>query len=112
VGPISRAANAVGATDQRRQSWRSWATQKLRGKRVQDDSVDEVLTLFPGWAARRYAVNEGLSPTYSGDLPVPFEIDVFVSGYAVSRRPKEPATRSQRAFLRLAKSMYLVSLID
>ena len=112
AGPISRAANAVGATDERRQSWRAWATRKLRGKRVQDDSVDEVLTLFPGWAARRYAVNGGLSPTYSGDSPVPFAIDVFVSGYAVSRRPKEPATRSQRACLRLAKSMYLVSLID
>jgi len=103
--PISREANAVGATDERRQSWRTWATRKLRGKRVQDDSIDEVLTLFPGWAARRYAVNKELS------APDPFEIDVFVSGYAVSRRSKESATRSQRAFLRLAKSMYLVSLI-
>jgi len=109
--PISRAANAVGATDKRRQSWRVWATRKLRGKKVQDNSVAEVLTLFPGWAARRYAVNEGLSPTYSTSSPAPFEVDVFVSGYAVSRRSKESATRSQRAFLRLAKSMYLVSLI-
>ncbi|KAF5362410.1 hypothetical protein D9756_002666 [Leucocoprinus leucothites] len=103
VGSLSRAANAVGATEERRQSWRTWATQKIRGKNQPGSSANEVLTLFPGWAARRYAVNEGLAADNSGQ-PVPFKIDVFVSGYAVSRRSKEQATRSQRAFLRLAKS--------
>ncbi|KAF5348779.1 hypothetical protein D9756_009747 [Leucocoprinus leucothites] len=103
VGSLSRAANAVGATEERRQSWRTWATQKIRGITKPGSSANEVLTLFPGWVARRYAVNEGLAADNSGQ-PVPFRIDVFVSGYAVSHRSKEQATRSQRAFLCLAKS--------
>ncbi|EGN95114.1 hypothetical protein SERLA73DRAFT_61437 [Serpula lacrymans var. lacrymans S7.3] len=32
-----------------------------------------------------------------------FDVDVYVSGYATSRRPPEFSTRSQRAFIRLAK---------
>ncbi|KAJ3560136.1 hypothetical protein NP233_g11030 [Leucocoprinus birnbaumii] len=100
---ISRAANAVGATNERRQTWRAWATQKIRGRNTPGNPSDEILTLFPGWAARRYAVNgEGTAASKSGEL-VPFEVDVFVSGYAVSRRSRDQATRSQRAFLRLAK---------
>jgi hypothetical protein len=32
-----------------------------------------------------------------------FGIDVFVSGFAANQRPPEQASRSQRAFIRLAK---------
>lgn len=34
-----------------------------------------------------------------------FGIDVFVSGFASNHRPAEQASRSQRAFIRLAKGM-------
>lgn len=41
----------------KRQSWRAWAGKKIRGKVKGNDSVGntEVINVFPGWAARRYA---------------------------------------------------------
>ena len=36
-------------------------------------------------------------------VPRPFEVEVFVSGYAISYRPPEKISRSQKAFVRLAK---------
>ena len=43
--------------EQERKSWRAWAGQKIRGKQRGNDSVGntEVINVFPGWAARRYA---------------------------------------------------------
>ena len=40
-----------------RKGWRAWAGQKIRGKQKANDSVGntEVINVFPGWAARRYA---------------------------------------------------------
>lgn len=40
-----------------RKSWRAWAGQKIRGKQRRNDAVGntEVINVFPGWAARRYA---------------------------------------------------------
>lgn len=40
-----------------RKSWRAWAGQKIRGKQKGNDDVgnSEVINVFPGWAARRYA---------------------------------------------------------
>lgn len=102
-GSLSRAANAVGATDEKRQSWRAWATQKIRGS-PQGDSNNEILTLFPGWAARRYAASDDF-PGRGGE-PVPFEVEAFVSGYAITHRSKGQASRSQRAFIRIAKGAF------
>jgi hypothetical protein len=36
-------------------------------------------------------------------VPRPFEVEVFVSGFAISYRPPENISRSQKAFIRLAK---------
>lgn len=44
-------------TSDERQGWRAWAGQKIklrRGTSDQDNSGLEIITLFPGWAARRY----------------------------------------------------------
>jgi hypothetical protein len=40
-----------------RKTWRAWAGQKIRGKQRGNDGVGntEVINVFPGWAARRYA---------------------------------------------------------
>ena len=40
-----------------RKSWRAWAGQKIRGKQRGNDGVGntEIINVFPGWAARRYA---------------------------------------------------------
>ena len=40
-----------------KKSWRAWAGQKIRGKQKVNDDVGntEVINVFPGWAARRYA---------------------------------------------------------
>lgn len=53
-------------TDER-QSWRAWAGQKIKLRRGQNDPIPsaEVVSLFPGWAARRYR-SSGLS---SSDEP-------------------------------------------
>ncbi|KAF8813021.1 hypothetical protein BYT27DRAFT_7181978 [Phlegmacium glaucopus] len=82
-----------------RQSWRAWASQKIRGKRKGNDGVGntEIINVFPGWAARRYAQGT------NAEVPRPFEVEVFVSGYAISYRSPENISRSQRAFIRLAK---------
>ena len=44
-----------------RKSWRAWAGQKFRGKQRGNDDVGvtEVINVFPGWAARRYAQGTG-----------------------------------------------------
>ncbi|KAF9554965.1 hypothetical protein CPC08DRAFT_782165 [Agrocybe pediades] len=45
--------------------------------------------------------------------PRPFDLEVFVSGYVISYRPPENASRSQRAFMRLAKGFAsLPKLVD
>lgn len=38
--------------------------------------------------------------------PEAFEVDVFISGFATSHRTADTASRSQRAFIRLAKGPY------
>jgi hypothetical protein len=49
-----------------RQSWRAWAGQKIRGKGKGNDSVGntEVINVFPGWAARRYAPGMSTEGTF------------------------------------------------
>lgn len=111
--------------------WREWAGQKIRDKyntrRAADDDDTPVgvekIGLFPGWAMRRYH-GQGHGPEGVWFLPFPsadgqlmrtvdgFEVEVFVSGYASSHRPPEFATRSQKAFMSLAKSMCCTSRIN
>jgi hypothetical protein len=43
--------------DTQTQSWREWAARKIKLRRGQTDEgplVTEKITLFPGWATRRY----------------------------------------------------------
>ncbi|KAF9008927.1 hypothetical protein BDQ17DRAFT_1422116 [Cyathus striatus] len=94
--------------DQQRQSWRAWAgekiTQKLRRRESQENVFNqnrEVVSLFPGWAARKYSKDSAYAA--HGNSPRPFEVEVFISGYTISHRRPEHASRSQRAFIRLAK---------
>ena len=44
-------------------------------------------------------------------VPRPFEVDVFVSGYAISYRPPEKISRSQKAFIRLAKGSDVIPIL-
>ncbi|KAK7005810.1 hypothetical protein R3P38DRAFT_3404535 [Favolaschia claudopus] len=89
------------AADGTKQTWKEWAGQKISAvntMRGPGNSLNsERIALFPGWAARRYR-QDGLGRTEEA-----FDIDLFVSGFATSHRPAELATRSQKAFLRLAK---------
>ncbi|KAF9244132.1 hypothetical protein BU15DRAFT_59474 [Melanogaster broomeanus] len=62
------------------QSWSQWAGQKIRRNTGDESTVDEV-NLFPG----------------------AFDVSLHVSGFATSRQTPELVTRSQRAFLRLAR---------
>ena len=107
------------------QNWKQWAGQKIRRNLTKSEGKlvgYEEIVLFPGWAAKRYIdisgrpSGQGLSfpgATASRRLKLktlrrptePFEVDVFVSGYATACRPPELVTRSQRAFLRLAKGV-------
>ncbi|TFK23189.1 hypothetical protein FA15DRAFT_594632 [Coprinopsis marcescibilis] len=60
----------------------------------------EVITLFPGWATKKYANG---SPRVNPTGPTPFEVEVFTSGYAISYPNRDTLSRSHRAFIRLAK---------
>ncbi|EIN09461.1 hypothetical protein PUNSTDRAFT_143017 [Punctularia strigosozonata HHB-11173 SS5] len=83
----------------RTQSWGQWAGEKLKGISGSEgsNSGNHRLSLFPGWAARRYQrVTDNLRED-------PFDVDLFVSGFAVSYTSPENASRSQKAFIRLAK---------
>ncbi|KII87267.1 hypothetical protein PLICRDRAFT_163283 [Plicaturopsis crispa FD-325 SS-3] len=88
-----------GVSTPQRETWSKWAGQKIKRGQGSDSAKvgrDNIM-LFPGWAARRYRASA------TGEIEEAFDVDVFVSGFASSRRPPELATRSQRAFLRLAK---------
>ncbi|OCH96361.1 hypothetical protein OBBRIDRAFT_883275 [Obba rivulosa] len=89
--PLGRAENEDRPGLSRRQTWGQWASQKLR--RANDDGSAERLALFPGWATRRY--RQPMQETSEG---APFNIEVFVSGYA-SR-----SGGTGKAMLRIAKS--------
>ncbi|KAG6907642.1 hypothetical protein DXG01_008092 [Tephrocybe rancida] len=103
----SKASTPPGTTytpdahEEQHKSWRTWAGQKLRlGKSPGGGAAQlgaETLNLFPGWAVRRYR------KPVSGEMKDAFEVEVFVSGFAISYRSLENASRSQRAFIRLAK---------
>src|SRR5687767_13950133 len=56
------------------------------------------ITLFPGWAARRYRtsmpgdegvpkllINSPVNSFWPPASPLPFEVEVFTSGYAITR---------------------------
>ncbi|GJJ11104.1 hypothetical protein Clacol_005335 [Clathrus columnatus] len=59
----------------------------------------EKLSLFPGWAVRRFRKPSDIEDENAG-----FFLEIYISGFASSVRPPEAATRSQKAFYRLAKS--------
>ncbi|OJT11213.1 Phosphatidate phosphatase APP1 [Trametes pubescens] len=103
----------------KKQSWGQWAGQKLRrGSQSEYDVSGDRITIFPGWATRRYrepqrdgqdgvfdAINFLLSCAGSyGRADAQFDIDVFVSGYTCKLTGVGFNTKAGRAFLRLAKS--------
>ena len=103
-----------------RQSWTQWAGEKLRrAGQAQGDSgnVVEMVSLFPGWAARRLhtpSPGEGTWPSYAvhaGFLTVVidthFDVEIYVAGYASKSNNPEFMSRSQRTFLRLAKGTHV-----
>ncbi len=109
----------------KKQSWGQWAGQKLRrGSQSEYDVSGDRITIFPGWATRRYrepqrdgqdgvfdAINFLLSCAGSyGRADAQFDIDVFVSGYTCKLTGVGFNTKAGRAFLRLAKSMLLFCL--
>ncbi|KAI0695337.1 hypothetical protein C8T65DRAFT_665431 [Cerioporus squamosus] len=99
--PASRGQPQLAAEqNSERQSWRQWAGQKLRrGSQSEYDTSGDRLSLFPGWATRRYR-----EPPRGPEGDAPFDVDVFVSGYAYKLTGVGFNTRAGRAFLRLAKS--------
>ncbi|RPD64162.1 hypothetical protein L227DRAFT_571731 [Lentinus tigrinus ALCF2SS1-6] len=96
--PAARGQPQSGAEQNyKKQSWSQWAGQKLRrGSQNEYDTSGDRLSLFPGWATRRYR-----EPPKGLEDGAPFDIDVFVSGYACKLTGFD--TRAGKAFLRLAK---------
>ncbi|KAJ7495911.1 hypothetical protein B0H11DRAFT_2001197 [Mycena galericulata] len=96
--------------DGEKQSWKEWAGQKIsagmRGATGGSAQGSERIALFPGWAARRYRRDA------EGRVQEAFDIDLFVSGFASSHRAPELASRSQRAFIRLAKGFAALPKLD
>ncbi|PPQ69597.1 hypothetical protein CVT26_001585 [Gymnopilus dilepis] len=112
-----------------RQSWRAWAGQKIRAHAAKRgygvggsgnknggagpaSSNTEVVNVFPGWAVRRYRPLEA-DGERNEQGPRPFDLEVFISGYAITHRAPENMSRAQRGFLRLAKGFAsLPKIID
>ncbi|THH10364.1 hypothetical protein EW145_g1392 [Phellinidium pouzarii] len=88
-------------TNDHKQSWRQWANDKIRRSGTGSGSKDAIerVSLFPGWAARTYHGGER-----EGKEAAKFSLEIYISGFAASYVPPESATRSQRAFMRLAKA--------
>lgn len=102
-------------------SWSQWAGQKLRAFGQGDEngsgSIDKLI-LFPGWACRKYIQPQdatiqgmcGISNTLAGKTEnvaedsSPFNVELFVSGYASRSSGPGFGTRAGRTFLRIAKS--------
>lgn len=96
-------------------NWSNWAGQKIRSNSTDFATVDEV-HLVPGWATkhpRRPTPDEPESELHCfcsvPALTVPstdaFDVVLHISGFATSRRMPELLTRSQRAFLKLARGV-------
>ncbi|KAI9067975.1 hypothetical protein FKP32DRAFT_1588164 [Trametes sanguinea] len=99
-GVAPQQGSAEGSSSSKKQSWSQWAGQKLRrGSQGEYDVSGDRLLLFPGWATRRYR-----EPRKDPQEDAPFDVDVFVSGYACKITGVGFNTRAGRAFLRLAKS--------
>ncbi|KAG8215073.1 hypothetical protein J3R82DRAFT_8494 [Butyriboletus roseoflavus] len=79
------------------QSWSHWASQKIRRNTKDVATIDEV-QLFPSWATKQ------LHRPSPGEPASTFDVVFHVSGFATSRRTPEFHTRSQRAFLKLARN--------
>ncbi|KAJ7077316.1 hypothetical protein B0H15DRAFT_915401 [Mycena belliarum] len=102
---LKRGAGADGT----KQTWKQWAGEKISGgMRGQGGSSQdsERIALFPGWAARRHRQDD------AGRTQEAFDIELFVSGFASSHRAPELASRSQRAFMRLAKGFAALPKLD
>ncbi|KAG9104237.1 hypothetical protein FRC06_004221 [Ceratobasidium sp. 370] len=87
-------------TGGKRQTWEEWAREK-RQRRREEQRGAERIGLFPGWAVRRYP--DTRLPNKDDNVQQ-FAIDVFISGFASSLRTPEQATRSQRAFMSIART--------
>ena len=121
--PRHEGAETPPVDSSRTQSWGQWAGQKL--KQIthgnEDDAANlEKVFVFPGWATRNYH-QEGASASSPGVCPsdleaatashqnsglisdAPFDVHVSVSGWASSHNAPGILSRSQRAFIRLAK---------
>ena len=109
----------TGSEYEARPSWGQWAGQKLRQVQGETTPSVESISLFPGWATRRFheAPDTRISlagewscrvcsPELTKGLPVhqeaPFDVEVFVSGFASKTSGTGFNTRSGRAFLRIA----------
>ncbi|CAE6483465.1 unnamed protein product [Rhizoctonia solani] len=88
-------------TGEKRQTWEEWAREKRQRRREEQRGIEK-LALFPGWAVRRYPHGGPLANLKHDDVQ-PFAIDIFISGFASSLRTPDQATRSQKAFMRLAR---------
>ncbi|KAG8942243.1 hypothetical protein FRC03_003495 [Tulasnella sp. 419] len=71
------------------ETWTQW-----RERRREESKGTEKVALFPGFAVKRHRGQQE---------PGAFDLDVYVDGYASSLRSPELASRSQKAFMRIAK---------
>ncbi|CCM02585.1 uncharacterized protein FIBRA_04688 [Fibroporia radiculosa] len=96
--PITREVSLDGSS--RRKTWGQWAGQKLRQVQGEPGASVENVLFFPGWATRRFH-----DPLANSADDAPFDVEVFVSGFASRSNGLGFGTRSGKAFLKLAKSI-------
>ncbi|KAG8788635.1 hypothetical protein FRC15_003159 [Serendipita sp. 397] len=92
-GAVEQKTPPLSTTNGQPQTWREWAASKIPSRGPSIPGV-ETVHLFPGWATRR-----------STNKDAGFTLFLHISGFASSLRPPEQATRSQKAFMAIARRM-------
>lgn len=122
--PALSTRSVTNTEDHAKPSWSQWAGQKLRafGQGGDPGTSFERVSLFPGWARRKYHQQESatIQGTYRNLSPyarlglrnnprrhidnAPFDVELYVSGFASRSSGPGFGTRAGKAFLRIAKS--------
>lgn len=94
-----RSVKATAEGNEKDKTWGEWA-RDWRDRRAQEGKAEETLNLLPGWVV--------VLPRKTSELDdsgvKPFDLKIATSGFANSLRSPENATRSQRVFMKIAKS--------
>ncbi|EIW68687.1 hypothetical protein TREMEDRAFT_63151 [Tremella mesenterica DSM 1558] len=98
----------AGEGEGKKATWEEWIRDwTTSGETKRSGMGKEEVHLLPGWAVRRYREKKGAE----GEGAQPFDLHLWVSGYAILSRDLSEASRTQRAIVSLAKRYAALSRV-